>query len=112
MSDELTSALPILAGELGQGTDWGGYAQLFWRQDAYFGYGVRYDDAPTGPRYGAVGVPEGTERRYSAIANWYPSEFQRIRLQVAYDQRPGGQDGVEVLLGLEFGIGSHGAHPF
>ena len=59
-----------------------------------------------------MGVPEGTEHRYSALANWYPSEFQRIRLQVSYDQRPGGQDGVEVLLGLEFGIGSHGAHPF
>ena len=112
MSDQLTSALPVLAGELDQGTAWGGYAQLFWRQDAYFGYGVRYDGAPTGPQYGAVGVPEGTEHRYSALANWYPSEFQRIRLQVSYDQRPGGQDGVEVLLGLEFGIGSHGAHPF
>jgi hypothetical protein len=112
MSDELKTAMPILASEVEQGTDTGGYAQLFWRQDAYFGYGLRYDNAPTGPRFGAVDVPAGTEHRYGAIANWYPSEFQRIRLQASYDRRPGGQDGVELLLGLEFGIGSHGAHPF
>jgi hypothetical protein len=112
MSDELRAALPILASEVEEGRDTGGYAQLFWRQDAYFGYGVRYDGAPTGPRFGAVGVPAGTEHRYSAIANWYPSEFQRLRLQISYDRRPGGQDGFETLLGLEFGIGSHGAHPF
>jgi hypothetical protein len=46
------------------------------------------------------------------LAAWLPSEFQRIRLQVAYDRRPEGQDGLETLLQLEFGIGAHGAHPF
>jgi hypothetical protein len=90
-----------------------GYAQLFWRQNAYLGYGVRYDQAPSGPDYGAPATAEsGIERRTSAVASWFPSEFQRLRLQLTYDQRPGGREGFEALLGLEFGIGAHGAHPF
>jgi hypothetical protein len=95
------------------GSDTGGYAQAFWRQGAYFGYGARYDNAPVGPAFGAAEDAEaGTEQRFGALATWFPSEFQRIRLQVSYDRRPGGQDGLEALLALEFGIGSHGAHPF
>ncbi len=85
----------------------GGYAQLFWRQDAYFGYGLRYDDAPA-----AGDAAPGTEHRFGALATWFPSEFQRLRLQFSYDRAPGGSGGIEVLLGLEIGIGSHGAHPF
>jgi hypothetical protein len=113
LSDALKAAMPVLAANVERGTDTGGYAQLFVRQGAYFGYGVRYDEAPVA----AAAVEEaeaapGTERRFGALATWFPSEFQRLRLQVSYDRRPGGQDGVEALLSLEFGIGSHGAHPF
>ncbi len=98
-------------------SDTGGYAQLFWRQDAYFGYGVRYDNAPVGPSYAAEfgaaeDVAAGTEHRYGAVGTWFRSEFQRLRLQLSYDQRPGGQNGIEALLALEIGIGAHGAHPF
>jgi hypothetical protein len=85
----------------------GGYAQLFLRPGAYFGYGVRYDDAPA-----AGDAAPGRERRYGAVAAWLPSEFQRIRLQVSYDRVPDGRSGIEAILGLEIGIGSHGAHPF
>ena len=85
----------------------GGYAQLFFRKDAYWGYGIRYDRAPA-----AGDAAPGTEERFGAVGIWYPSEFQRIRLQLSYDRAPDGRDGVEALLGLEFGIGSHGAHPF
>lgn len=113
LSDALKEAMPVLAANVERGTDTGGYAQLFVRQDAYFGYGVRYDEAPvaTAAVADAEATP-GTERRFGALATWFPSEFQRLRLQVSYDRRPGGQDGVEALLSLEFGIGSHGAHPF
>jgi hypothetical protein len=85
----------------------GAYAQLFFRQDAHLGYGVRYDWAPTPPD-----ARSGDEHRAGALVVWLPSEFQRIRLQVSYDRRPGGADGWEGLLALELGIGSHGAHPF
>jgi hypothetical protein len=107
LSDALAAELPELVEAADRGTEYGGYAQVFWRQNAYFGYGVRYDEAPA-----AGDAAPGTERRYGALATWFPSEFQRIRLQASYDQRPRGEDGFEVLLALEFGIGSHGAHPF
>jgi hypothetical protein len=87
------------------GTRWGGYSQLFWRTGPSGGLGVRYDQAPV------VGAG-GFERRYSGVATWFLSEFQRLRIQVSHDVRVGGRTGVEALLQAEFGIGAHGAHPF
>ncbi|HYG68549.1 MAG TPA: hypothetical protein VD838_12850, partial [Anaeromyxobacteraceae bacterium] len=89
------------------GTDTGWYAQAFWRQGARLGAGVRYEEAPS-----AGEAEPGTERRATALGTWFLSEYQRIRLQVAYDRLPGGADGVEALVHLEFGIGAHGAHAF
>jgi len=93
------------------GSDRGGYGQIFWRAGAYAGAGVRYDQAPAAGD-AVAGPGRGTERRLSALGTWYLSEFQRLRLQVTHDARPGGQDGWEALVHLEFGIGAHGAHPF
>jgi hypothetical protein len=96
----------ILRRQLGVGAPerWGGYAQLFWRAGPSAGLGVRYDQAPT-----EDGAED--ERRYSAVATWFLSEFQRLRLQIGQDRRPDGQ-GIEALVQAEFGIGAHGAHPF
>ncbi len=85
----------------------GWWAQAFWRQDAFLGYGVRYEEAPAA----GISAP-GTERRVSGVLDWYPSEFSRIALEPSYDQLPGGRGGLEGLLHFEFGIGAHGAHPF
>ncbi len=86
------------------GTEWGGYLHALYRDGPYFAYGVRYERAP------AAGG--GPENRLSALASWLPSEFERIRLQLSYDRLPGGSNGLEALLHLEFAIGAHGAHPF
>ncbi len=89
------------------GTRLGGYLQALWRQNAYWGYGVRWEGAPAaGPGL------SGAENRWTALATWYPSEFQRLRLQVSDDRLPGGSTGWEALLAMEFIIGAHGAHPF
>jgi len=85
----------------------GWWGQAFWRQDAFLGYGVRYEEAPAA----GISAP-GTERRVGAVLDWYPSEFSRIALEGSYDRLPGGRDGFEGLLHFEFGIGAHGAHPF
>ncbi len=85
-------------------TSAGGYAQAAWRESAYVELGGRWETAP------AVGG--GTEQRWSALATWFPSEFQRLRFQVALDDLPGSRLGWEGLLHLEFVIGAHGAHPF
>jgi hypothetical protein len=87
------------------GTHEGFWAQAFWRDGAYLGYGVRYERAP-------AFRASGTEQRTSAVATWFPSEFQRLRAQASWDQRPGSVNGWELLLALEFGVGAHGAHPF
>lgn len=94
------------------GDGWGGYAQLFWRQDAWFGYGLRWDQAPVAGADPAAPFASGVELRWSAVGDWFLTEFQRLGLQVAWDRRPGRQDGWEALLHLEFVIGAHGAHPF
>ena len=94
------------------GDGWGAYAQLFWRQDAWWGYGVRWDRAPAGPAPEAVAFTPGAEQRWSGVADWFLTEFQRIGLQASHDRRPGGLSGWEWILHLEFIIGAHGAHPF
>jgi hypothetical protein len=99
------SAAAAFQGDGANGT--GGYAQLVWRQDTWFSYGVRYDHAPA-----AGESAPGAEQRWSVVGNWYPSEFSRLALQVARDQRPGGAVGWESIVHLEFVMGAHGAHPF
>jgi hypothetical protein len=103
-----TATIPAEAASQGDGTGGkGGYLQAIWRQDAWFGYGVRYDQAPA-----AGESAPGTEQRWGVVGNWYPSEFSRLALQVSRDQRPGGAAGWESILHLEFVMGAHGAHPF
>ena len=94
------------------GDGWGAYAQLFWRQDEWWGYGLRWDRAPAATAGPAAPFPGGAEQRWSGVADWFATEFQRVGLQAAYDRRPGGQQGWEWLLHVEFIIGAHGAHPF
>ncbi len=95
-------------GELESGApEHGWWAQAFWRQDPFLGYGARYEEAPA-----AGSSAPGTERRVGGVLDWYPSEFSRIALEASYDRLPGGRDGFEGLLHLEFAIGAHGAHPF
>ncbi len=91
-------------GAVGGGAEVGGYGQAVWRASRLWAVGGRYDDAP------AVGG--GREQRWSALATYLPSEFMRLRLQGSWDRLPGGRDGPEVILHLEFAIGAHGAHPF
>jgi len=91
----------------GAATRLGGYAQAFWRAGPSWGLGLRWETAPSL----AEGRP-GPEHRWAALASWFPSEFQRLRLQLSHDRLPGGRQGLEALLALEWAIGAHGAHAF
>ena len=103
--------VPVAGGapgeQLSERPEHGFWGQAFYRQDAYVGYGVRYEEAPA-----AGASAPGTERRLGGVLDWYPSEFSRVGLQASYDHLPGGRGGLEALLHFEFGIGAHGAHPF
>lgn len=53
------------------------------------------------------------QKRVGASVSFYPSEFQRIRLQANQDFGPQGSEGVqEVFLQYQFVMGAHGAHVF
>jgi hypothetical protein len=90
------------------GSEWGAYAQAVYKMNRRWAVGGRWERTP-----GVVDtVLSEAEQRWSGLAAFAPSEFQRIRLQGGWARLPGGDDGFEALLSLEFGIGVHGAHPF
>lgn len=58
-------------------------------------------------------LPPFGQGRVGVSISFYPSEFQRIRLQANYDHLPDEGRGIqEYFLQYQFVIGSHGAHVF
>lgn len=80
--------------------------------------GLRYDQLQPGsydPGPGLAGLlapPDFTPKRYSAMVDWNPSEFSRIRLQYNLDRSQLGITDNQVMLQYIFSLGSHGAHKF
>jgi hypothetical protein len=102
-----------LSGVENAGTRLGAYLQATYRDGPRRLYGLRGEVTPAAvPGTTDVGPGSGTERRLSALVAWMPSEFQRLRAQVAWDRLPGSVDALEALLQVEFVIGAHGAHRF
>lgn len=55
---------------------------------------------------------ESVARKHSAMLEWNPSEFSRLRLQLARDMaRPGAPD-HQLWLQYQMSLGAHGAHGF
>ncbi len=66
-------------------------------------------------RYDNLGFPslDGTQRhRGTALLALVPSEFSAIRLQYAYERGGGERDLQEILLQLNYTMGSHPAHTY
>jgi hypothetical protein len=54
-----------------------------------------------------------TPSRVTVMADWSPSEFSRLRAQVAWDDaRDSGDTDEQWLLQYIHAIGAHGAHKF
>lgn len=99
-------------------TDHGGYAQLFWRFASRgsvaarleYGSGIRADylgGDPVDPEWTTWRV-----RGTTAVTFW-PSEFSRFRAQYSLDRPLWRNTPTHAfMLGMEFGIGAHGAHAF
>jgi hypothetical protein len=85
--------------------DEGWWAQTFAQVGPHLGGGLRYERAPSP-------TVNDDDARVSALLGWFPSEFQRVRLELSRDLVAGGDDVFTALLNVEFGIGAHGAHPF
>ena len=92
-------------------TQAGFYTQLVYDLNANWEFGMRYD----GITKNLIDQPDDL-KKYSAIVQYKPFEFSKLRLQYTKDKSKS-FDGVrmdEDFVGLEFivEIGAHGAHAF
>ncbi len=92
--------------------DHGAYAQVVWGIKPMWTVGARYDavggdvgDDPADPRF-------QPRRRASVEGTWYPTEYSKLRVQYAYDDRTGSANASSVWLQFEFLLGAHAAHKF
>jgi hypothetical protein len=79
--------------------------------------GLRYDRLDSGSFSGGANeanVPDVDYDpwRWSAMADWNPSEFSRIRLQYNHDKSREDVTDHQVFLQYIFSLGVHGAHQF
>lgn len=116
----------VMTTDLGGATDSGAfkstqagwYVQGVYQFAPQWRFGLRYDQLDTG-RYnvasnlsGLVAPADFTPKRLSAMLDWNPSEFSRVRVQY---NRDGSEDGVsddQIFLQYIFSLGAHGAHRF
>lgn len=114
--DNLSGASAVSAARLRQS---GGYLQAVYQFMPRWRVGVRGDWLRSGSvDLGALSSAElpilaGYDpRRQSAMVDWSPSEFSRLRLQVARDQSRHGEPDNQVWLQYVMSLGAHGAHKF
>ncbi len=53
-----------------------------------------------------------TDKGFSTLLTYWPSEFSQIRGQYRFTEDPMGRNGNELLFQFQFSMGAHGAHPF
>ncbi|MCW8932128.1 MAG: outer membrane beta-barrel protein [Gammaproteobacteria bacterium] len=101
----------------GQQDGW--YAQAVYQFKPHWRTGIRYDRLSSNNKGSDYDVlveagldDEGhTPERYSAMLEWLPSEYSRIRLQFNHDDSYKDSDN-QLFLQYTFSLGSHGAHQF
>ncbi|HHH51643.1 MAG TPA: hypothetical protein ENK76_04680 [Campylobacterales bacterium] len=89
----------------------GAYTQLVYDYNQNWATGVRYDTL-----FKNITNQPDDLNKYSAIIEYKPFEFSKIRLQYIYDKSKvfagNRKDEQEILLDLTIESGSHGAHAF
>lgn len=97
----------------GEQTGW--YLHSVWQFAQLWRVGLRHDvvDADNGSSLDGTGLenPGRSSRRTSAMLDWSPSEFSRLRLQYTNDQVLPESDNQWYLQYI-MSIGAHGAHQF
>jgi len=58
------------------------------------------------------GTDDGNPRKASLMLEHNPSEFSRIRLQLAQDRARAGGSDFQWLLQYQMSLGAHGAHSY
>jgi outer membrane murein-binding lipoprotein Lpp len=95
----------------------GWYMQGAYQFHPYWRAGLRYDELEKGSFDGGVNFanitpPAYTPKRYSAMIDWNPSEFSRIRVQYNEDKSQQNLTDHQILLQYIYSLGTHGAHKF
>lgn len=99
----------------------GGYAQAVYQFMPRWRVGYRYDwldsgNVSFGPALNPASFAELAPyqpRRNSVMVDWSPSEFSRLRLQLARDEARGeGLGDNQLYLQYIMSLGAHGAHKF
>lgn len=100
----------------------GWYAQAVFQFMPRWRVGYRYDRLDSGSvtdglRDAGVLAAEGPlatfrPQRHSVMADWSPSEFSRVRLQLARDRSMAGLSENHVRVQYIMSLGAHGAHRF
>ncbi|MFK5984391.1 MAG: hypothetical protein QM479_03050 [Pseudomonadota bacterium] len=101
----------------GQQDGW--YAQAIYQFVPHWRTGIRYDRLSSDNKgsdeelLAEAGLDNKghTPDRYSAMLEWLPSEFSRIRLQFNRDNSYENSDN-QIFLQYTYSLGSHGAHQF
>lgn len=101
----------------GQQSGW--YAQTIYQFKPYWKVGLRYDHLSSNNTGSDTDVLDEaqllsnghTPKRTSAMLEWIPSEFSRVRLQYNRDKSYEESDN-QFFLQYTMSLGSHGAHPF
>jgi len=81
----------------------GGYAQAVVQFMPQWRAGYRYDRLDSGSY---------APKKHSAMIDWSPSEFSRVRLQLARDYSRMDQPDSQLFLQYIVSLGAHGAHTF
>jgi hypothetical protein len=95
----------------------GWYMQGAYQFHPYWRVGLRYDQLQKGSFDGGVNSAnitpaDYTPQRYSAMVDWNPSEFTRIRLQYNDDKSQQNLNDHQIFLQYIYSLGTHGAHKF
>ena len=94
----------------------GGYAQVVYQFRPQWRAGYRYDRLDSG----SVNADTSTfpilaayqPKKHSLMVDWSPSEFSRVRLQLARDYSRAGEPDTQAFLQYVVSLGAHGAHTF
>jgi hypothetical protein len=104
----------------------GWYLQAVYQFMPRWRAGLRFDQLDSGTVYNGI-VANGAgptaadfpllgtahdPRRTTAMVDWSPSEFSRIRLQLAEDDSRAGVSDHQALVQYIYSLGAHGAHKF
>jgi len=107
----LASAAPYRA------TQSGAYLQGVWQFMPGWRAGLRGDwlrvgTVDAGANAALLASARHDPSRGSLLLDWVPSEFSRVRLQVAQDRVRAGVNDRQVMLQYQMSLGAHGAHSY